>query len=228
MLSDASKTRIIELFKQNPKANDHRTLAQQFRISMDRVQAIIRQKELEIKLAGQGNVVSKEFISSIESNLGSVDTLNENIETEMQQTKLPFRPLFACVPEGRGFNFQDAKNVLMSEGIKVKVPSDKDKNYNNSSISSIASNDNVGNEQQIISHSKFERSRSKFIFVNLKKIKRSKERKNEKITFISKDQEDKNDILVRDCDGTLRAATSVERELASIKTWNRNRPSCKN
>ena len=223
VLSDASKTRIIELFKQNPKANDHRKLAQQFRISMERVQAIIRQKELEIKLASQGNVVSKEFISAIESNLGALNTLNENIETEMQQTKLPVRPLFACVPEGRGFNFQDAKNVLMSEGIKVKVPSDKeDKEKNNSSI---ASNDNVVNEQQIISHSKFERSRSKFIFVNLKKSKRSKEMKNEKI---SKDQEDEHDFLVRDCDGTLRAATAVERELASIKTWNRNRPSCKN
>lgn len=201
VLSDSSKTKIFELFKQNSKINDHRTLAQQFKIPIERVKAIIRQKELELELAGQGKVVDKEFVSAIESNFECVNISDEGAHFKDQSKKMPFRPTFVCVPEGRSFNFQDSKNVLISSGINIKSPS-----LNPNQDIPIDTSDNV--DVKIIDHSPFEQARSKFAFVDIKKGKATKESK----------------IFVRDINGNLRTATREEKENVCEKTWNRNRP----
>ena len=109
--------------------------------------------------------------------------------------------MFSCLPEGRNLSFQDAKNHLLSAGIKIKVPnthrvSIESKNFNHEST-------------RIISNSPFEKSRSKFVFVNVKK---------------NGPKPVETDIIVRDCDGTLRGPNLQEIENASDKTWNRNSP----
>ena len=108
------------------------------------------------------------------------------------------------MPEGRVFNFQDAKNTLVSTGINIKsspyeARSEIDENYME--------------VEKIISKSVFETSRSKFIFVDIKKSR----------NLI----DDKVIVIVRDGNGTLRTATRKELDYASDKTWNRNRPSWK-
>ena len=194
---------IFELYKQNSKANDHRTLAHQFKISIERVRAIIRQKELELELASKGKSVKKDFVASIESNLECVNISDEAIHTKDQSKKLPFRPTFVCVPEGRGFNFQDSKNVLMTAGINIKSPSlDSNQNFD------LNCKEVFNEEVRIINHSSFEKARSKFVFVDLKKSKTTTE----------------SNILVRDINGNLRTATREEKVNACEKTWNRNRP----
>lgn len=202
-MSDAYKTNLFELFKQNPKKNDHRTLAQQFRVSIERIKAIIRQKELELDLASKGKVIEKDFLSVIESNLECVDNSDEVSQHKYQSKKLPFRPTFVCVPEGRNFNFQDSKNVFIASGINIKSPS-FDSNHALKGDLNEFSNENV----KIIDHSPFEMTRSKFVFVNMKKTKSA----------------DGSNIIVRDVNGNLRTATREEKENAFDKTWNRNRP----
>jgi hypothetical protein len=205
ILSDISKTKIFELFKQNSKINDHRTLAQQFKISIERVKAILRQKELELELASKGKFVDKEFVSKIESNLDCVNILDEGDHLKDLSKKLPFRPTFICVPEGRGFNFQDSKKVLLSLGINIKSPSVQD-NTTTASYNTTTASYNV--VVKTIDHSPFERTRSKFVFVDIKKGRANTETR----------------ILVRDIDGILRTATREEKENVCEKTWNRNRP----
>lgn len=182
--------------------NDHRALALQFKVSIERIRAIIKQKELELDLAKQGKVVNKEFVSAIESNLECADTAEEYSTTNDQIKKLPFRPTFACVPEGRTFNFQDAKNVFIASGINVKSP-----NVDKAIAGSISEIDTSKLNTSVIGHSVFEKSRSKFVFVDLSEKGKSE-----------------NNIIVRDTEGTLRTATREEIDDACSKTWNRNRP----
>lgn len=202
ILSNSSKIKIFEFFKKNPNINDHRLLAQKFKVSIERVKAIIKQKELELELANQGKIVDKEFVSALESNLECVEISDENIEFREHDKKLPFRPLFSCIQEGSPFTFEDAKKALTSTGINIIAPS-LETNINSDRI-------NIRNVRipTTISKSEFETSRSKFIFVNIKK----------------KGPQNGCNVLVRDCDGTLREATFKESEYASGKTWNRNRP----
>lgn len=202
MISDASKTKIFEVYKQNSKLNDQRALAVQFKVSIERIGAIIRQKELELELAKQGEIVNKDFVSSMESNLECIETSEESFTIKDQIRKLPFRPTFACVPEGRAFNFQDAKNVIISKGINVKSSTALNENIN-----VVKQMENTSLIAEKISESIFEKSRSKYIFVNLNKESSSEKR-----------------IVVRDFDGSLRTATREELEYVSAKTWNRNRP----
>lgn len=183
--------------------NDHRTLAHKFKVSIDRVKAILRQKELELELAKQGKSVDKDFISVLESNLECVETADEHAENKYSDKRLPFRPLFACVQEGHTFSFQDSKNALASAGISIKSPSNETKPE-----SDIMNNPSSAKNLKIISKSAFETSRCKFVFVNTTK---------------SKNQFD-NIAIVRDCDGTLRTADRKETDYALNKTWNRNRP----
>lgn len=201
MLSDASKSKLFEIFKRNSKAEDYRLLAQQFKVSIERVKAIIKQKELELELSNRGNVVDKDFVSILESNLECVDILDDSSENKAQNKKFPFRPMFACVPEGRGFNFKDAKDHLILSGINIKVPNLYLENSEKQII--------PDKSPRFISNSPYEKSRSKFVFVNVKKN-------------ISKPVE--SDIFVRDCDGTLRTATVTEIKRVCEKTWNRNSP----
>lgn len=203
MLSDAYKTKIFELFKQNPKINDHRTLSQQFRISIERIKAIIRQKELELDLASKGKVIEKDFLSAIESNFECVDNSDEVSQPKYHYKKLPFRPTFVCIPEGRNFSFEDSKNVLMASGINVKSPS-VDSSHDLKGIMKGFSDEKI----KIIDHSPFEKARSKFVFVDVKRTKCT----------------DESNIIVRDIDGNLRTATREEKENACGKTWNRNHP----
>lgn len=165
------------------------------------MKAILRQKELELELAGQGKAVDKDFVNMIESNLECVEISDEIPESKAHIVKNPFRPMFSCVPEGRNFSFQDAKNHLISSGIKIKTP-----NVDRSprEIKEI-------NQQKprIISNSPFEKSRNKFVFVNVNK---------------NGPPHSEADIVVRDSDGTLREANSHEFEKACEKTWNRNSP----
>lgn len=202
-MSDAYKTKVFDLFKQNPKINDHRTLAQQFRISIERIKAIIRQKELELDLASKGKFIEKYFVSAVESNLECVENSDEVSQQKYHSKKLPFRPTFVCVPEGRNFNFQDSKNVLIASGINAKSPSFDSSHDLKGSMKGISDG-----EIKIIDHSPFEKTRSKFIFVDVKKTKSTSE----------------SNIIVRDSDGNLRTATREEKENACGKTWNRNRP----
>ena len=201
IISDLSKTKIYELFKQNSKIYDHRTLAQQFKIPIERVKAIIRQKELELELASKGKIADSDFLSTIESNLECVNVSDEGSHFKDHSKKLPFRPTFVCVPEGCGFNFQDSKNVLISLGINIKSPS-----VDSNQIKQTNNSDNV--DVKIIDHSPFEQTRSKFVFVDIKKGKTTTE----------------SNILIRDNNGDLRTATREEKENACEKTWNRNRP----
>lgn len=154
-------------------------------------------------MASKGNIVDSDFLSTIESNLECVNVSDEGSYFQDQPIKLRFRPTFVCVPEGRGFNFQDSKNVLISLGINIKskspsIDSDQIKQNN------ISDNADV----KIIDHSPFEQTRSKFVFVDIKKGKTTTE----------------SNILVRDNNGNLRTATREEKENACKKTWNRNRP----
>lgn len=201
MLSESSKSKLFEIFKGNPKSVDHRALAQKFKISIERVKAIIRQKELELELASQGKTIDKNFVDALESNLGCVEIAEEDADIKAHFKRLPFRPMFSCVPEGRNFSFEDAKSHLMSAGINIKVP--------NANRMSRESKNDSQESPRIISKSDFEKSRSKFIFVNVKK---------------NGPQPAQTDIIVRDCDGTLRGPTSQEIDDASDKTWNRNSP----
>lgn len=204
VLSDASKTKIFELFKHNPTINDHRSLAHKFKISVDRVKAILRQKELELVLAKDGKVVDKEFVAILESNLECVEIAEEPFEVKNYDKRLPFRPLFASVPEGRTFSFQDAKEILISKGINIKSPSSEAKSELN-----VPDINSRSNDSKTIAKSLFEKSRNKFVFVDISK---TDPKKNSDIVF------------VRDCDGTLRTASLDENEYAINKTWNRNRP----
>lgn len=176
-------------------------MAQQFKVSIDRVKAIIRQKELELELSGQGKVVDKDFVNTIESNLECVEISEEITESKAQIKKLPFRPMFSCVPEGRNFSFQDAKNHLISNGINIKIP--------NADLLSREIKSINPELPRILNNSPFEKSRSKFVFVDVKK---------------NGPQPSEADIIVRDCDGTLRGANQDEIENACDKTWNRNSP----
>ena len=109
--------------------------------------------------------------------------------------------MFSCVPEGRNFSFQDAKNHLISSGINIKSSSVNDSPHEMKRFSH--------SPPRVISNSPFEKSRSKFIFVDVKK---------------SRSQSVESEIIVRDCDGTLRIANLSEIENACDKTWNRNSP----
>lgn len=196
-LSNASKTRIFELFKADPKANDHRALSAQFKISLERVKAIIRQKELELELCRKGFTADPTYIEQMESNLEPVNVSDELRSVERPKS-LPVRPIFVSVPEGRSFDFEDAKAVLLAQGIRPKFAEEnaKDTQEKHSAV-----------ERKVveISKSEFERARSKFVFVDTSK-------------------KDTVHILVRDTDGTLRTPTSAELTSAVKKTWNRNAP----
>lgn len=156
---------------------------------------------MELELSSQGKVVDKDFVNAIETNLECVEISEEMVESKAQIKKLPFRPMFSCVPEGRNFSFQDAKDDLVSKGINIKTP-----NADNSSRKMKIIKHEL---PQILSNSPFEKSRSKFVFVDVKK---------------NGPQPSEASIIVRDCDGTLRGANHNEIEIACDKTWNRNSP----
>jgi hypothetical protein len=185
----------------NSKVYDFRSLSRQFKVSIERIRAIVLQKELEIDLEKKGFVVSKDYISGIESNLECVNILEVAGDVQNYEKKqLPFRPIFSCVPEGRGFNLNDAKKVIKSTGIDIKTESISD-----SFTKSIMPAES--NSTEIFEESIFESSRYKHIFVDLKKRKSGKA-----------------SIIVRDRDGTLRTPSREENEYAALKTWNRNAP----
>ena len=111
----------------NSKVYDFRSLSRQFKVSIERIRAIVLQKELEIDLEKKGFVVSKDYISGIESNLECVNISEVAGDVQNYEKKqLPFRPIFSCVPEGRGFNLNDAKKVVKSTRIDIKAESISD------------------------------------------------------------------------------------------------------
>ncbi len=195
---NSAKIKIFESFKQDPKTNDHRTLSSKFKVSIERIKAIIRQKELELELAQQGKVVDTSYIQQMESNLECV-TIADDIRTaESSNSALPIRPIFVNVPEGRSFDFNDAKATLLAMGINPKIHSISEQKAQEG----VLTTDLKVTE---ISKSEFERSRSKFVFVDTSK-------------------KDEVHIVVRDSDGTLRTPTKDELKSAVKKTWNRNAP----
>lgn len=142
--------------------------------------------------------MDKNFIEKIEENLECVPNINEPAEVEANRSPLPFRPTFACIPEGRIFSFEDAKSTLLSNGIDAKVPSKVTEKF--------MDKPELKSTQTFVK-SEFEKSRTKFVFVDL-----------------STESEKDKKILVRDCDGSLRTPTSDEIKVAVEKTWNRNAP----
>lgn len=179
--------------------NDYRGLAQKFRVSVERIKAIIKQKELEVQLSKQGHAIDKEFLATMESNLECVETADEGHAHKERQMKLPFRPMFASVSEGDTFTFEDAKDVITASGINVKIPQHESRNSESSKSEA---------KPVILSQSDFEKSRHNFVFVD---ISDSGKPLNEK-------------IFVRDLNGNLRTAYKSEIEIAVARTWNRNRP----
>lgn len=208
VLGDAAKTRIFELFRANAKTHDCRNLSQRFKISRERIKAIIRQKELELQLAQAGNVVDKAYVEQMESNLECGTEMDETPRRDVGQGQgLPLRPVFACVPEGRGFNFEDAKSVLLARGINIKAPGPQREAHAEETHHVPAST----SAPTVFSQSEFERSKSKFVFVDVVRGGAAKEAA----------------IIVRDRDGTLRTANTKEATMAVARTWNRNAPRLK-
>lgn len=176
-------------------------MAQKFKVSVERIRAIIRQKELEMQLSKQGHTIDKEFLAAIESNLECVEIGDEHYVRKDMPKKLPFRPIFASVPEGKKFSFDDAKDVLEASGLNIKIPTEESHNrFSNLNESEI--------KPLILSQSNFEKSRHKFVFVD---IGNSRKALNEK-------------IFVRDSNGNLRTPYKSEIDIAVSRTWNRNRP----
>ncbi len=151
-----------------------------------------------MELAQQGKLADASYVQQMESNLECVAVADDPRSNDYQSRTLPLRPLFVNVPEGRSFDFEDAKATLLAVGINPKI-SDKTKSaeVQNSKISDLKVN--------TISKSDFERSRSKFVFVDTSK-------------------NDDVHIVVRDTDGTLRTPSKEELKSAVKKTWNRNAP----
>lgn len=198
VLSNIAKTRIFEAYKQDPKTNDHRALSSKFKVSIERVKAIIRQKEFELELAQKGKVVDSSYIEQIESNLECVSIADDlKASDAVSSVSLPIRPIFVNVPEGRNFDFNDAKAALLAHGINPKIPSIMKEKNTELPVSNVKVTE--------ISKSEFERSKSKFVFVDTSR-------------------KDEVHIVVRDTDGTLRTPTSEELQSAIKKTWNRNAP----
>ena len=114
------KTALFELFKTDPEQNDVRNLSQRFKISTDRIKAIIKQKTLELELAKDGRIVSDEYITAMEENLGTSECTDEIASPFRIRNTLSLRPLFVTIPEGAKFDFVDAKNALLQRGITIK------------------------------------------------------------------------------------------------------------
>lgn len=148
-------------------------------------------------MARKGITADSAYIQQMESNLEPVNVSDE-LRTVERPKSLPVRPMFVSVPEGRSFDFDDAKAVLLAHGICPKFTEEKPKEME-------AKPPKVERKVIELSKSEFERARSKFVFV---------------------DTSTKDDvhILVRDTDGTLRTPTSNELISAVKKTWNRNAP----
>lgn len=203
-LTDEFKSRVVALWDSNPSQWTPRQLAIRFKISIERVKAIIKLKLLQRKMEAEGFKVDKEYVSRMESHLDATGpTVPEASLIDEYNVTKNMPPKLMAVPEESKMTAEEAARLLgrklrpihrlLNEEISGDVP------Y---MVESSEAQENPAKCADLhIRNDPYETSRWKFVFVDTGRDVPPADRQ----------------VLVREPNGDLRRANPRER-LAATKS----------
>ncbi|KAJ1800177.1 hypothetical protein LPJ59_001287 [Coemansia sp. RSA 2399] len=112
-LSDKVKEEIYREYLANPDKVTPRTLGDKYKLSIKRIEAILKLKAIEHHMVKhEGFVAQKKLTAGMESMMGVADSKNKPMERLFEDTPRVSSPRFHAVPEGESFTSATAAEVL--------------------------------------------------------------------------------------------------------------------
>ena len=203
-LRDSFQNLVYSVWESEPSKWTPRQLSIRFKISMERVKAIIKLKLLQRKMEAEGFQVSSDYVDSMEKYLGASDPMSPEAEVSNNYNVFTnMRPKLVAIPEESALTAQDAAKIL---GQKLKPLYDQVEAEieNNSPYNPIPAREDASNLAKLfIRNDPYERSRWRYVFTDISSSVSAKSR----------------EILVREPNGDLRRASLLERMSEGKRVW---------
>ncbi|KAI9294575.1 hypothetical protein K502DRAFT_316846 [Neoconidiobolus thromboides FSU 785] len=205
-VSEENKKKIFDYYKQNPKVNTPRKLGNIFRLSVKRVEAILKLKSLQEELITKGKekfILQTNFQIGMEKLLG-VSNMHDKEELEPILPEIN-KPLFRAIDEEVEFGAKDAAvslNRKPFEQVKKELADEKPFEYHGlrgDKIPEMKTQVKILSKDEKGSHKKYQ-----FMFSDINPNLSLKNRQ----------------VLIRETDGTLREASLFEKKhRAKLNSW---------
>lgn len=202
-VTDEFRERLVALWRSNTQEWTPRKLSERFKISIERVKAIIKLKVLQSKMEEEGFKVNQKYVERIEQCLNASTPTNAEVPTALEDLTQSMPPKLVAIPEESQISFEEAARILgrklrpihqlLDEDLHGDVPFDP------SSKREIP----IDNAALYIRSDPYEKSRWRYIFIDSSVTAKPVERQ----------------IFVREPNGDLRKAAPHERIPEGRRIW---------
>lgn len=204
-LSDSFQNLVFSVWVGEPTKWTPRQLSIRFKISIERVKAIIKLKLLQRKMEAEGFQVPSEYVESMERHLGASEPRSAEMDSTNDRRAIAhnIKSRLIAVPEQSEFSPADAAKILgrklkpLHEQVEAEIA-------NNSPYHPDPPQDNALDHHKLFIRSDpYERSRWRYIFTDISATVSAQSRQ----------------VLVREPNGNLRHATPLERAIEGKRVW---------
>lgn len=200
-LANNVKDQIFSTWRSDASKWTPRQLSLRYKISIERVKAVIRMKSLQAKMVSEGFLVNSKYVQAIESILGcsKATTFSEHAQALQVDLTRNMAPKLVAVPKDETFTSMDAALVLgrrlapIHAAIREEVDSNRPFDPNPDYTIKITDKER---QSLYIKKDPYEASRWQFVFTD---------------TSMGSSSPKEDEFLIREKDGTLRWAHVTER-----------------
>lgn len=200
-LANDVKDQIYSTWQSDASKWTPRQLSLRYKISIERVKAVIRMKSLQGRMVSEAFLINHKYVKAMESILGcsKATTFSEHSQAPQVDLTKNMAPKLVAVPKDKAFHPIDAARVLGRKLIPIhaaiRAEIDGNRSFDPNPDYTIKITDEE-RQSLYIKNDPYEISRWQFVFTD---------------TSIGSPPSKENRLLVREGDGTLRWAHATER-----------------
>lgn len=202
-VTEEFRQRIMATWEADPKTWTPRQLSLRFRVSVERIRAILKLKLLQRKMEAEGFKVNQEFVAKMESHLGAATPMIPERESEVPDLTIRIPPKLIAIPETAQLSADEAAKILGRRLRAIHQVVEEELSGDTPYYDDQSSGRADDPAPPPIQNDPYERSRWKWCFVDTSDRCAPKERQ----------------VLVREPNGDLRQATQRERMAEAKLLW---------